>query len=63
MSLILAASKAGILDRAVEIAADIAAQATRQIHSGEMQLRALMRHRGAKAYRSRMARQHWRVRR
>ena len=63
MSLIVAASKAGILDRASEIIKDMADQGTQQMRSEIYRLRAEICRRGAEVYRRRMARQHWRVRR
>jgi len=62
MSLIIAASKAGILDRAAEIIKDIADQGTQQMRNEIYRLRAEMRRRGAEMRRSRMARQHGRGR-
>jgi hypothetical protein len=42
MSLIMTAERAGILDRAIEISADLSDRATQQIRSGAGQIRAAM---------------------
>jgi len=42
MTLIVAADQAGILDRAIEIIADISAKPTQQIRSGAGQIRRAM---------------------
>lgn len=61
MGLIIAAGKAGILDRATEIIKDMADQGTQQMRSEIGRLRAELRHRGDKVRRIRMSRQPWRA--